>query len=70
MPKSKTRGGATAHRKRVQARNAKIEGMKKKMQEQYMEEMTKRMEEYKKSLSAETENNEVVENEQPLNIKL
>ena len=60
MPKSKTRGGATAHRKRVQARNAKIEGMKKKMQEQYMEEMTKRMEEYKKSLSAETENNEVV----------
>ena len=44
--------------------------MKKKMQEQYMEEMTKRMEEYKKSLSAETENNEVVSNEQPLNIKL
>jgi len=70
MPKSKTRGGATAHRKRVQARNAKIEGMKKKMQEQYMEEMTKRMEEYKKSLSAETENNEVVSSEQPLNIKL
>jgi deoxyadenosine/deoxycytidine kinase len=70
MPKSKRRGGATAHRKRVQSRNAKIEGMKKKMQEQYMEEMTKRMEEYKKSLSAETENNEVVSNEQPLNIKL
>mgnify|MGYP000559868477 FL=1 len=70
MPKSKRRGGATAHRKRVQSRNAKIEGMKKKMQEQYMEEMTKRMEEYKKSLSAETENNEVVYNEQPLNIKL
>jgi len=70
MPKSKTRGGATAHRKRVQARNAKIKGMQRKMQEQYMEEMTKRMEEYKKSLSAETENNEVVENGQPLNIKL
>ena len=70
MPKSKRRGGATANRKRVQSRNAKIEGMKKKMQEQYMEEMTKRMEEYKKSLSAETENNEVVSNEQPLNIKL
>ena len=43
---------------------------KMKMQEQYTEEMTKRMEEYKKSLSAETENNEVVSNEQPLNIKL
>jgi len=70
MPKSKTRGGATAHRKRVQARNAKIKGMQRKMQEQYTAEMTKQLEEYRKTLSAETENNEVVENEQPLNIKL
>jgi len=70
MPKSKTRGGATAHRKRVQARNAKIEGMKKKMQEEYNAEITKQLEKYKASMSAETENNEVVENEQPLNIKL
>ena len=70
MPKSKTRGGATAHRKRVQARNAKIEGMKKKMQEEYSAEMTKQLEKYKASMSAETKNNEVVETEQPLNIKL
>ena len=70
MPKSKKMCRATGHRKRDQASNTKIEGRKKKMQEQYMEEMTKRMEEYKKSLSAETENNEVVSNEQPLNIKL
>ena len=70
MPKSKTRGGATAHRKRVQLRNAKIEGMKKKMQEEYNAEITKQLEKYKASMSAETENNEVVENEQPLNIKL
>ena len=61
MPKSKTRGGATAHRKRVQARNAKIKGMQRKMQEQYTAEMTKQLEEYRKTLSAETENNEVVE---------
>ena len=61
MPKSKTRGGATAHRKRVQARNSKIKGMQRKMQEQYTAEMTKQL---------ETENNEVVENEQPLNIKI
>ena len=70
MPKSKTRGGATAHRKRVQSRNAKIEGMKKKMQEEYNAEMTKQLEKYKASMSAETKNNEVVETEQPLNIKL
>ncbi len=70
MPKSKTRGGATAHRKRVQARNAKIKGMQRKMQEQYTAEMTKQLEEYRKTLSAETENNEVVENEKPLNIKV
>ncbi len=70
MPKSKKRGGATAHRKRVQSRNAKIMGTQKKMQEQYTAEMTKQLEEYRKTLSAETENNEVVENEQPLNLKL
>lgn len=70
MPKSKTRGGATAHRKRVQSRNAKIKGMQRKMQEQYTAEITKQLEEYRKTLSAETENNEVVDNEQPLNIKL
>ena len=44
--------------------------MQRKMQEQYTAEMTKQLEEYRKTLSAETENNEVVENEQPLNIKL
>ena len=47
MPKSKTRGGATAHRKRVQSRNAKIEGMKKKMQEEYSAEITKQLEKHR-----------------------
>jgi len=70
MPKSKNRGGAKAHRKRVQSRNNRIRGVQRKMQEQYTAEMTKQLEEYRKSLSAETENNEVVSGEQPLNIKL
>ena len=70
MPKSKTRGGATAHRKRVQLRNEKISGQKRKMQEEYSAEMTKQLEKYKASMSAETKNNEVVATEQPLNIKI
>jgi hypothetical protein len=70
MPKSKNRGGAKAHRKRVQSRNNRIKGIQRKLQEQYTAEMTKQLEEYRKSLSAETENNEVVSGEQPLNIKL
>ena len=40
------------------------------MQEEYSAEMTKQLEKYKASMSAETKNNEVVETEQPLNIKL
>jgi len=70
MPKSKTRGGATAHRKRVQQRNQKIQGQQKRMQEEYNAEMTKRLDEYKKSLSADTKNDEVVAGEQPLNLKM
>jgi len=69
MPKSKTRGGATAHRKRVQLRNQKISGQKRKMQEEYSAQMTKQLEDYRASLSAETKTDEVVSSEQPLNIK-
>jgi len=70
MPKSKKRGGEKAHRKRVNSRNSNIAGVQKKMQEEYSAEMTKRFEEYKKTLSADTESTEVMANEQPLNIKL
>ena len=40
------------------------------MQEEYNAEMTKRLDEYKKSLSADTKNDEVVAGEQPLNLKM
>lgn len=71
MPKSKLRGGAKAHRKRVQARNNKIRGAQRKFQEEYNAEIMKQLEAYKQQMSADTENNvESEPTEQPLNIKL
>ena len=70
MPKSKKRGGEKAYRKRVNSRNNHLAGVQKKMQEEYNAEMEKRLEEYKKTLSADTENTEVMGNEEPLNIRL
>lgn len=71
MPKSKLRGGAKAHRKRVQARNNDIRSAQRKFQEQYNAEIMKQIDAYKKQMSADTENNvESVLTEQPLNIKI
>ena len=71
MPKSKLRGGAKAHRKRVQARNNDIRRAQRKFQEQYNAEIMKQIDAYKKQMSADTENNvESVPTEQPLNIKI
>jgi hypothetical protein len=71
MPKSKLRGGAKAHRKRVQARNNNIRGAQRKFQEEYNAEIMKQLEAYKQQMSADTENNvESEPTEQPLNIKL
>jgi len=71
MPKSKLRGGAKAHRKRVQARNNNIQGAQRKFQEEYNAEIMKQLEAYKQQMSADTENNvESEPTEQPLNIKL
>lgn len=39
MGRTKKRGGAKAHRKRVQARNARIKGQVTKMQNLWQEEM-------------------------------
>jgi len=47
MGKSKTRGGAKAHRKRVQARNAKIKGSQRQMEKMWQDEMMKQMEKLK-----------------------
>jgi len=68
MPKSKLRGGKKAHRKRVQRRNQKIKSQHTKMQKMWQEEMMKRMEELN-ATSGDTENEEI-NNEQPLDIKL
>jgi hypothetical protein len=60
MAKSKVRGGAKAHRKKVEARNQKIDGQRNAMQKLFEESMRKQIEEMKKkdaeAKSGETEN--------------
>lgn len=59
MPKSRLRGGKKAHRKRVQARNNKIQNQRNQMQKMWEQEMMNRLEEMNNSSSGETENQEV-----------
>jgi hypothetical protein len=71
MPKSSLRGGAKAHRKRVQERNNRLRGNQRRFQEEYQALMMKQIEALRAQMSGETENTEeVVSDEQPLNIKL
>ena len=60
MAKSKVRGGAKAHRKKVVARNQSIDGQRNAMQKLFEESMKKQIEEMKKkdaeAKSGETEN--------------
>ena len=67
MPKSKLRGGAKAHRKRVQKRNSTLQNQQKRIQKLWEQEMMKRLEELKSS--GETENHEI-DTSQPLDISL
>ena len=53
MPKSKLRGGAKAHNKRVATRNNTIRGLKKKAQAEYKEMFEKTMETLKAQYKAE-----------------
>jgi len=69
MPKSRLRGGKKAHRKRVQARNNKIQNQRNQMQKLWEEEMMKRLEEMNNSTSGETENQEV-DTSESVNINL
>ncbi len=48
MAKSKVRGGAKAHRQKVQSRNQKIDAAKSAMQKLFNESMKKQLEESKK----------------------
>ncbi len=60
MAKSKVRGGAKAHRKKVEARNQRIAGERNMMQKLFEESMRKQIEELKKreeeAQSGNTEN--------------
>ena len=68
MPKSRKRGGEKAHRKRVQARNNKIQNQRNRIQKLWEEEMMKRMQEIN-AQSGSTENEEVDES-QPLDLSV
>ena len=53
MPKSKLRGGAKAHNKRVTHRNNTIRGLKRKAQAEYQAMFEKQMEELKAQYQSE-----------------
>ena len=56
MPKSRQRGGAKAHRKRIAARNAKLGVLRKQMQKQYTDMLEQKLKEFEQKVSADTEN--------------
>jgi hypothetical protein len=59
MPKSKLRGGAKAHKKRVETRNNTLRGLRKKAQAAYTEMFEKQMEALKAQY--QNENGETTE---------
>ena len=66
MPTSRKRGGAKAHKKRVQKRNEELGIARKKFQKAFTEMYETKLNELKEkfeSLSGLTENNNEVENE-------
>jgi hypothetical protein len=69
MPKSRLRGGAKAHRKRVQQRNETMVYRQRQFQYQYQAELERQMEKLKAEYSGLTETDEVT-TDQPLDIKL
>ena len=78
MPKSKLRGGAKAHKKRVATRNNTLKGLRKKAQAEYQEMFEKQMEELKAQyqnengemvdLNAEIVSDEIVSNANDINV--
>lgn len=63
MPKSRKRGGQKAHNKRVNARNAKLRGVQKKMREAYSKMFESKMQELQGKFSDMNENNELDANQ-------
>lgn len=64
MAKSKVRGGAKAHRVKVQARNQKINSARNAMQKLFNEAIAKEVEELKKKKEESESNNTTIETEQ------
>lgn len=55
MPTSKKRGGAKAHRKRVQKRNEQLGLMKKNFEKKYTQMLEEKFKEFQEKYSAETD---------------
>ena len=55
MPQSKKRGGAKAHRKRVQKRNEQLGLMKKNFEKKYTQMLEEKFKEFQEKYSAETD---------------
>lgn len=55
MPTSKKRGGAKAHRKRVQKRNEQLGLMRKNFEKKYTQMLEEKFKEYQEKYSAETD---------------
>lgn len=75
MPKSRNRGGAKTHRKRVKNRNEQIENMQRYMQKRFEEELERlRLEEEMKKqeegIPSDEINPETYDENKPLDIKI
>lgn len=55
MPTSKKRGGAKAHRKRVQKRNEQLGLMRKNFEKKYTQMLEEKFKEFQEKYSAETD---------------
>jgi hypothetical protein len=63
MPKSKVRGGAKAHRRKVKTRNNRIRGEMKRQSKMFQDAMMEQIEALR-NMTGETENSEVTTDEQ------
>ncbi len=63
MGKSKLRGGAKAHRKRVNARNQLIKSQIKKQEKMFQDAFMEQLEKMRESISGETQNQETSNSE-------
>ena len=60
MGKSKVRGGAKAHRKRVKARNERLKGIAKKQQKMFQDAFMEQIEKMRTDMSGDTNTSQTV----------